>query len=528
MKILNGLLFQFCLILITFIGQPVNAQQIHGQMPSADKVISDYLKAIGGKKRVAAIHDATYVWVSQVNGETVGRWTLQLRGPSGRRSEMDFGSGQLLSVANGRSAWVKGPSGDVRTLTGADGRISKLRAALDATHLIDYKQANIMARVAEVANTEVGPHYVIEFSMRNGASLRYLFDTKTKLLDEIQDPARKEHFFFGDYRVENGVMEPHRVQLNLGESEAAEVMDARVTTAIARKYQLDLQSVTHNSGIAENLFDPPRGTDPVDVLSLLREVSRNQDAVEQRVTEYSSVQKETDREIDSKGVIKKETVKVYEVFPLPHREPVMKLISENGVALSTDRAAKEEKRVQEEMEKAERNQEKDAEKDERRRAERRKKSGNDQDSDEWAISQFLKACEFVSPRHEQLQNRDTVVFDFRVKPGFKPANAQESLISKLVGVVWLDPVDKQVIRIEARLAEGFKIAGGLLVSLRPGAALVMEQTRMNEGVWLPRLAQFNLSVKVLLFGGADLNKTIEWSDYKHFSATVNGYKIEIH
>ena len=31
----------------------------------------------------------------------------------------------------------------------------------------------------------------------------------------------------------------------------------------------------------------------------------------------------------------------------------------------------------------------------------------------------------------------------------------------------------------------------------------MEQTRMVEGVWLPRLAQINLSVKVLLFGGGD-------------------------
>jgi hypothetical protein len=94
-----------------------------------------------------------------------------------------------------------------------------------------------------------------------------------------------------------------------------------------------------------------------------------------------------------------------------------------------------------------------------------------------------------------------------------------------VGVVWIDPLDKQVIRLEARLAEGFKMAGGLLFSLRPGAALIMEQTRMIEGLWLPRLAQLNLSLKVLLFGGADINKTVEWSDYKHFSAGVEGYKI---
>ena len=70
------------------------------------------------------------------------------------------------------------------------------------------------------------------------------------------------------------------------------------------------------------------------------------------------------------------------------------------------------------------------------------------------------------------------------------------------------------------------MAGGLLFYLRPGAALVLEQTRMEEGIWLPRLAQINLSVKVLLFAGGDVNKTIEWSDYKHYKGDVGGYKLE--
>ncbi len=141
------------------------------------------------------------------------------------------------------------------------------------------------------------------------------------------------------------------------------------------------------------------------------------------------------------------------------------------------------------------------------------------------ISQFFRHCEFVSPRHERFQDRETIVFDFRVQPGFKPSTRQESLISKLVGVVWIDPVDKQVIRLEARLAEGFKMGGGLVLSLRPGAALVMEQMRLKEGIWMPRFAQINLSVKVLLFGGGDINQTLEWSDYKHFSSDIDSYKL---
>jgi hypothetical protein len=267
----------------------------------------------------------------------------------------------------------------------------------------------------------------------------------------------------------------------------------------------------------------------LDVAALLREVSLNQNQLEQRFTEYSFMQKETAREINSKGEVKKETVKVFEVFPIPHREPVMKLLSENGVPLAGERAAKEQKRVEEEFAKAERDREKNEQRVEKRRAERRKKRGgqaNEGDDDEVDISGFLRVCEFVSPRRERFRDRDAVVFDFRPQPGFKSSNRQEDLISKLVGVVWIDTADKQVMRLEARLAEGFKMGGGLLINLRPGAAFVMEQTRMVEGVWLPRMAQINLSVKVLLFGGGDYNQTIEWSDYKHFSGDVGDYKLD--
>ena len=177
--------------------------------------------------------------------------------------------------------------------------------------------------------------------------------------------------------------------------------------------------------------------------------------------------------------------------------------------------------MQDEFAKAEREKEKDENQAAKRRAEREKKGAEGTE-----ISPFLKACEFVSPRREMLSGRETIVFDFRPRPGFKPKNSEESLIAKLIGVVWIDPVDKQVIRLEARLAEGFKIGGGLLVTLRPGAAVVIEQTRMEQGVWLPRFAQLNLSLKVLLFGGGDYNKTIEWSEYRHFAGDVKDYKIE--
>jgi len=343
--------------------------------------------------------------------------------------------------------------------------------------------------------------------------LQYQFSTKTRLLMKITDEVRKTQTWFEDYRPERGVLEPHRIRMSAGNT---------------GELTLLLQSVKYDGGLADRIFDPPAATEALDVPALLRAVGKNQDEIEKRVTEYGFTQKETDREITSKGEIKKETIKVYEVFPIANRGPVLKLISENGVPLSGERAAKEDKRVQEEFLKAERDKEKNAQEAARRRAEQEKKrkAAGKEEGEDPEISQFLRVCEFVSPRRERFEGREAIVFDFRPRAGFQPSNREESLIAKLVGAIWIDPVDKQVIRLEARLAEGFKMGGGLVLSLRPGAAMVMEQTRMAEGVWLPRFAQVNLSLRFLLFGGGDMNKTIEWSDYRHFSGDVKDYKLD--
>jgi len=486
------------------------------KLPSAEKVVDNYLKATGGKKRIATIRDAVYEWTIQAKDQTMGTARMQTKVPGSVRTELTFGKGQIISAANTSSAWVYGLDGQLRTLTGSEADIAKLKSLLDANHLVDYKKLNVLARVLSLSNVDSGTAYVIEFSARTGARLRYWFDSNSKLLVKIEDTAHQATTRFDDYRLAvaaSNVLEPHRVTLS---------------TDSSGELTFVLRQVNYNTAIPVTAFEPPVTAEALDVTALLREVGRNQDRVEKRISEYAFMQKETDREINSKGEIKKETSKVYEVFPVANREPIMKLISENGVALSPERSARETKRVEEEFLKAERDRGKNEQRVERRRAERQRRAakGEAEGDDDPEVSQFLRICEFVSPRRERFRDRNAVVFDFRLRPGFKPANRVESLISKLVGVVWIDPVDKQVMRLEARLAESFKMAGGLLLSLRPGAGFVIEQTRMEEGVWLPRLANVNLSVKVLLFGGGDINKTFEWSDYKHFKGDVGDYKLD--
>ena len=498
------------LLIVLLIAAGPQVAKAQKKLPSVDKIIDNYLKAVGGKKAARAVTDARYEWVIQFNDQPFGTARTQLKAPASERWDLIFGNGQIVSAANARSAWEIGLDNKLRTLTALEAATAKLRASLDSSHLIDFKKANILARMVSLGDLGSDPAYIVEFSMRSGAKIQYYFSVKTGLITKVTSDTKKTRVVFEDYRRAEtegqSILEPHRLRMNLEGS---------------GELTLLLQSVKYNTSIADSIFDPPSATEKLDVAELLRQVERNQDEIDKRVSEFAFTQTETDREINSKGELKKQTVKVYEVFPLPNREPVQKLISENGVPLSPERAAKEDKRVLEEFQKAERDREKDEKKVAQRRAERERKENEGTE-----ISPFLKVCEFVSPRREQWEGRDTIVFDFRPKPGFRPRNREESLIAKLVGVVWIDPIDKQVIRLEARLAEAFKIAGGLVASLKPGAAVIIEQTRMVQGVWLPKFAHINLSIKVLLFGGGDYNQTIEWSDYKHFSGDVKDYKVD--
>jgi len=487
------------------------------KLPSPDKIVADYLKAAGGKKRQGAVRDATYEWSVQegANGAQ-GTARTFTKFPASTRTDIILERGETNSAANARSAWRRRDGGDLRTLTDADANIAKLLSALDASRLVDYKKQDVLARTVEFSDggNYLESAYVVEFSRRNGARLSYWFGANSKLPVQVADDSRQLTIRYKDYRpASNGLLEPHRVEIR--------TRDAEMLT-------LTLDGARYNTGLADSLFEPP-SDGSLNISELLRAVVRNQEQIDLRVGDYTYTRTETERQIDDKGVVKKEKTAVREIYPVAGGGSVAKLISEDGAPLSPERAAKEEKRVGEALEKLARDNQKRMEREARERAERARKRGepgNSDDDENVGIGVFLRACEFVSPRRERFHERDAIVFDFRPRPNFKPANRGESFVSKLAGVVWIDPVDKQVMRLEARLSEGFKVGGGLLASVRPGSAVVMEQTRLEDGVWLPRFEQINASAKILLFAGFRLDAIREYSNYKRFSTNVGDANVE--
>jgi len=112
------------LFLLLFAAQASFAQK---KLPSAEKIVDNYLKATGGKKAVGALKDATYEWSIQLNNQPIGTARTQRKAPASERIELTFGNGQVISASNSRSAWEIGLDGGLRTLTGPESLAAKLR-----------------------------------------------------------------------------------------------------------------------------------------------------------------------------------------------------------------------------------------------------------------------------------------------------------------------------------------------------------------------------------------------------------------
>jgi len=506
-----------------FIFSSADARAQTSKLPTPDKLVGEYVKAVGGKKRLASVRDATYEWAVRRKDADVGTARTRLKMPGALRTDLTLADGETDSAANARAAWMRTPDGHMRTLTGGEAFAARLQATLEAGWFADYKKQKVLART--VAREDVGgePAYSVEFTTRAGARLRYWFGATSKVVLQMSDDARRLRVRFHDWRARAGsplLVEPHRIEV---EREGADTLT------------LTLQNASYNAGLADTLFEPPSDS-TLDVAALLRDLSKNQDEADKRVNDYTFTRKITERELNDRGEVKKETVNVYEVYPVVGWGWVQKHVSENGVPLAGEREAKEQKRVGEELEKAERELPKVKEKREREKAKRIAKrskekakkggDGGEEEDDDIEISTFLRACELFSPRRERFQNRDVVVFDFRPRASFRPSNRGETIVSKLSGVVWVDPVERHVMRLEARLVESFKIGGGLAVSVKPGSSFIFEMTRLEDGVWLPRFSQVNASARLFLFAGMSINETNEFADYKRFSSKTGDDKLD--
>jgi len=113
------------LLLFVLSGSAIAAAQ------SADKIISQHQKALGGASQIRRIESVTYIGTvaNPATGQT-GKFRWQLKRPDRILLYMDLGGFEINAAYNGRSAWRRDSRDGLRTLTGEDGSQFQSRGRL--------------------------------------------------------------------------------------------------------------------------------------------------------------------------------------------------------------------------------------------------------------------------------------------------------------------------------------------------------------------------------------------------------------
>jgi hypothetical protein len=280
-----------------------------------------------------------------------------------------------------------------------------------------------------------------------------------------------------------------------------------------------------------------QGSDEVDIPTLLRESDFNGATSHERLLDYTYTQKRTRRKLDTHSKVKDEDVSIFEAYPVMGMHVLIR-VSKNGSPVPEAKMLEARKRAGEDLTRAE-----TAATDQRTAVSKAAAGSNLKRhlsvgmmvgspgkkpvSIFWDLSDFLRLCEFSAPRRDTLNNRETIVLDFRARSGLNFPKSK-SFIARLVGRLWIDKLDHVVVRLEGWLPSPAPPGNskGQVAASPANSAIVYEQARLPTGEWFPHYVRMNSGGDQTLFNGLNWDLSFEFSDYKRFNTDVKQVEID--
>jgi hypothetical protein len=244
---------------------------------------------------------------------------------------------------------------------------------------------------------------------------------------------------------------------------------------------------------------------------LLRVVADKDLENDKRLRDYTYIERDAEDKLDGKGQVKATEIKTYEVMEL-YGEQVQRLIEKDDKGLDKKDAAKEEEKIQKIIDKRKN----ESESDRRKREEKEEK---DREEDRKFVLEVADAYNFTLVGTESVGGREAWVIEGEPRPGFVPKLKESKYLSKFRGRVWIDKNDLQLAKMDVECLD--TISWGLfLARFHKGSRFMLEQTRVNDEVWLPLHVTAKIDVRLALLKNFDVNLEQTYRDYKKFRATA--------
>jgi hypothetical protein len=250
---------------------------------------------------------------------------------------------------------------------------------------------------------------------------------------------------------------------------------------------------------------------------LLRVVADKDIENDKRLRNYTYIERDEEHKLDGKGQVKSTEAKTYEVMEL-YGEQVQRLTEKDDKPLDAKDAAKEEEKIQKII-----NKRKDESENERKKREEKEEKGREEDRK--FVLEVADAYNFTLVGTELVGGREAWVIDGEPRPGFVPHMKQSKFLAKFRGRVWIDKSDFQLAKMDVECLD--TVSWGLfLARIHKGSRFMLEQTRVNEEVWLPRELTVKVDVRLALLKNVNVDLEQSFRDYKKFRATSRVLAVE--
>ncbi|MDP9052834.1 MAG: hypothetical protein M3N93_00805 [Acidobacteriota bacterium] len=194
-------------------------------------------------------------------------------------------------------------------------------------------------------------------------------------------------------------------------------------------------------------------------------------------------------------------VEVSEIIPL-EGTPYERLVSKNGHSLSPGDQRKEDKKYEHAL----RTREKESPQE---RAERIRKYEGQRSF----VKDIPEAYDFRLVGEEAVESRPAWVITMTPRAGFVPSTPHGALLAHIEGKLWIDKEDLQWARAEAHVSDTISI-GWILARVQPGTKFTVEQTRVEDNLWMPRRITICGAAHVMLVHNKVINEELVYSGYR--------------
>jgi hypothetical protein len=232
---------------------------------------------------------------------------------------------------------------------------------------------------------------------------------------------------------------------------------------------------------------------------------------EKRQRDYTYIDREVQNNLDGKGKTKSTEVKTYEIMEI-YGSQVQRLIEKDDKPLDAKEAAKEEEKIQKIIDKRKNESDED-------RRKREEKEVKEREDGRKFVREVADAYDFKLVGTEEIAGREAWMIDGEPRPGFEPHMRGAKLLSKFHGRVWIDKGDLQLAKMDIEAIDTVSL-GWVVARIHKGTRVMMEQTRVNDEVWLPRHVTFKLDARVALLKGYNIDGDQEYRDYKKFRTSA--------